>query len=142
MPERSIRSIVEPKPAAPARRAHVRRSSRDVSVIVFLGGHNYVTGIPTRADLNTAPSCIYFFGRITYLKKHLCELILATKPAWKTTSVIPVKLDDVETPYKDPQAANVALDDLHYVNSPPSKQPAISPRTSTNRGTTREDTYR
>ena len=35
--------------------------------VYFLGGHNHVTGILTRADLNTAPARIYLFDRITYL---------------------------------------------------------------------------
>jgi len=47
--------------------------------VYFLGGHNHVTGILTRADLNTAPARIYLFDRITYLEEHLRELILEKK---------------------------------------------------------------
>ncbi|GGL64349.1 CBS domain-containing protein [Halocalculus aciditolerans] len=82
--------------------------------VYFLGGHNHVTGILTRADLNTAPARIYLFDRITYLEEHLRELILDTKPAWKDTPVTAAELDDIETRYEDAQAANVALDELHY----------------------------
>jgi len=82
--------------------------------IYFLGGHNHVTGILTRADLNTAPARIYLFDRITYLEEHLRELILDKKPDWKTTPVTADELDDIEDRYEDAQAANVALAELHY----------------------------
>jgi hypothetical protein len=82
--------------------------------VYFLGGHNHVTGILTRADLNTAPARIYLFDRITYLEEHLRELILDKKPDWKTTPVTADELDDIEDRYEDAQAANVALAELHY----------------------------
>ena len=82
--------------------------------VYFLGGHNHVTGILTRADLNTAPARIYLFDRITYLEEHLRELILDKKPDWKNTPVTADELDDIEDRYEDAQAANVALDELHY----------------------------
>jgi hypothetical protein len=82
--------------------------------VYFLGGHNHVTGILTRADLNTAPARIYLFDRITYLEEHLRELILDKKPDWKTTPVTAAELDDIEARYEDAQTANVALDELHY----------------------------
>jgi len=69
---------------------------------------------PTPADLNTTPARIYLFDRITYLEEHLRELILDTKPDWKTTPVTADELDDIEDRYEDAQAANVALDELHY----------------------------
>jgi hypothetical protein len=83
--------------------------------VYFLGGPNHVTGILTRADLNTAPVRIYLFDRITYLEEHLRELILDTKPDWKNTPVTADELDDIKDRYEDAQAANVALDELHYV---------------------------
>ena len=82
--------------------------------VYFLGGHNHVTGILTRADLNTAPARIYLFDRITYLEEHLRELILDKKPDWKNTPVTADELDDIEDRHEDAQAANVALDELHY----------------------------
>jgi len=82
--------------------------------VYFLGGHNHVSGILTRADLNTAPARIYLFDRITYLEEHLRELILDKKPDWKTTPVTADELDDIEDRYEDAQAANVALAELHY----------------------------
>jgi len=84
------------------------------SPVYFLGGYNHVTGILTRADLNTAPARIYLFDRITYLEEHLRELILDRKPDWKTTPVTADELDDIEARHADAQAANVALDELHY----------------------------
>jgi hypothetical protein len=82
--------------------------------VYFLGGHNQVTGILTRADLNTAPARIYLFDRITYLEEHLRELILDKAPNWKNTPVTTDELDDIEDRYEDAQAANVALDEIHY----------------------------
>jgi hypothetical protein len=82
--------------------------------VYFLGGHNHVTGILTRADLNTSPARIYLFDRITALEEHLRELILDEKPDWKTTPVTAAELDGIESRYEDAQAANIALDELHY----------------------------
>ena len=82
--------------------------------VYFLGGHNNVAGILTRADLNTAPARIYLFDRITYLEEHLRELILDNAPDWKKTPVTQDELDDIEERHADAQAANVALDEIHY----------------------------
>jgi len=84
--------------------------------VYFLGGPNHVTGILTRADLNTAPVRIYLFDRITYLEEHLRELILDTKPDWKSTPVTADELDTIEDRYEDAQAANVALEEIHYAS--------------------------
>lgn len=40
--------------------------------VYFLGGHNRITGILTRADLNTPPARMYLFDRVTYLE-NTCE---------------------------------------------------------------------
>ena len=84
--------------------------------VYFLGGPNHVTGILTRADLNTAPVRIYLFDRITYLEEHLRELVLDKKPDWKNTPVTTDELDDIEDRYEDAQAANVALEEIHYAS--------------------------
>lgn len=82
--------------------------------VYFLGGHSRITGILTRADLNTAPVRIYLFDRITYLEEHLRELILKNAPNWKETPVTVDEIDDIEDRYADAQAANVELDEIHY----------------------------
>lgn len=82
--------------------------------VYFLGGHSRITGILTRADLNTAPVRIYLFDRITYLEEHLRELILENAPDWKQTPVTADELDDIEDRYTDAQTANVELDEIHY----------------------------
>ncbi|WP_435095976.1 CBS domain-containing protein [Halorubrum sp. N11] len=82
--------------------------------VYFLGGHSRITGILTRADLNTAPVRIYLFDRITYLEEHLRELILEHAPNWKQTPVTVDELDDIEDRYTDAQTANVELDEIHY----------------------------
>jgi len=84
--------------------------------VYFLGGPNHVTGILTRADLNTAPVRIYLFDRITYLEEHLRELVLEKKPDWKNTPVTRNELDDIKDRYEDAQAANVALEEIHYAS--------------------------
>jgi hypothetical protein len=82
--------------------------------VYFLGGHNQVRAILTRADLNTAPARIYLFDRITYLEEHLRELILDRAPNWKNTPIDPDEIDAIEERHADAQAANVALDEIHY----------------------------
>lgn len=82
--------------------------------VYFLGGNSRITGILTRADLNTAPARIYLFDRITYLEEHLRELILANAPNWKQTPVTVDEIDDIENRYTDAQTANVELDEIHY----------------------------
>jgi hypothetical protein len=82
--------------------------------VYFLGGHTHVTGILTRADLNTAPARMYLFDRITCLEEHLRELILSEAPGWKNTPVTADELDDIEKRYEDAQTANVALTEIHY----------------------------
>lgn len=82
--------------------------------VYFLGGHSRITGILTRADLNTAPARIYLFDRISYLEEHLRELILEHAPNWKQTPVTVDELDDIEDRYADAQAANVELEEIHY----------------------------
>lgn len=82
--------------------------------VYFLGGHNDVAGILTRADLNTAPARIYLFDRITYLEEHLRELVLDRAPNWKNTPVTQDTIEEIEKRHADAQAANVALDEIHY----------------------------
>ncbi|EMA13218.1 MULTISPECIES: CBS domain-containing protein [Haloarcula] len=82
--------------------------------LYFLGGHSHVTGILTRADLNTPPARIYLFDRITYLEQHLRELILDKKPDWRNSPVTTDELEGIDDRYEDAQAANVALNELHY----------------------------
>lgn len=82
--------------------------------VYFLGGNSRITGILTRADLNTAPVRIYLFDRITYLEEHLRELILTNAPNWKQTPVTVDEIDDIENRYTDAQTANVELDEIHY----------------------------
>ncbi|GAA0290826.1 MULTISPECIES: CBS domain-containing protein [Halarchaeum] len=80
----------------------------------FLGGHNHVSGVLTRADLNTAPARMYLFDRITYLEEHLRKLVLMEAPDWKRTSVTVSEIEAIEERYEDAQAANVALEEIHY----------------------------
>ncbi|WP_435101837.1 CBS domain-containing protein [Halarchaeum sp. P4] len=82
--------------------------------VYFIGGHNHVSGVLTRADLNTAPARIYLFDRITYLEEHLRALILDRAPNWTANHVSASVLDDIENRHAEAEAANVALDKVHY----------------------------
>lgn len=82
--------------------------------VYFLGGHSHVSGVLTRADLNTSPARIYLFDRIAALEEHLCELILDVAPDWKESPVTADELDAIEDRYADARAANVALEEIRY----------------------------
>lgn len=82
--------------------------------VYFLGGHNQITGVLTRADLNTSPARMYLFDRITYLEEHLRELISAEVSDWRQTPVSPDEIDGIEKRYADAKAANVELSEIHY----------------------------
>jgi hypothetical protein len=82
--------------------------------VYFLGGHNRITGVLTRADLNTAPARMYLFDRITYLEEHLRELISAEVSEWRQTPVSSDEIEGIEDRYADAKAANVELSEIHY----------------------------
>lgn len=82
--------------------------------VYFLGGHSHVSGVLTRADLNTSPARIYLFDRISSLEEHLCELILDVAPDWKDAPVTADELDAIESRHADARAANVAHEEIRY----------------------------
>jgi len=80
------------------------------SPFYFLGGRNRLTGILTRADLNTSPALIHLFDRITLLEERFRELILDEAPDWKERlSLDPNIVEDIEERHADARQSNIEL---------------------------------
>jgi len=85
------------------------------SPFYFLGGRNRLTGILTRADLNTSPALIHLFDRITLLEERFRALILDEAPDWKERiSLDPNIVEDIEERHADARQSNIELDEIHY----------------------------
>jgi hypothetical protein len=83
----------------------------------FLGGRNQVTGILTRADLNTSPAYIHLYDRLSLLEEALRDLILIEAPDWKRNDEIDFHRDEIpniERRYQKAESANIALNEIHY----------------------------
>lgn len=85
------------------------------SPFYFLGGQNRLTGILTRADLNTSPAMIHLFDRITLLEERFRDLISTTAPDWKDrVSLRPGIVEGIEDRHAEAQRSNIGLDEIHY----------------------------
>jgi hypothetical protein len=81
----------------------------------FLGGRNRLTGILTRADLNTSPAMIHLFDRITLLEERFRDLICDEVPDWKDRVPLdPDIVKDIEERHADARRSNIGLDEIHY----------------------------
>lgn len=81
----------------------------------LLGGKNRVTGIITRADLNTSPARIHLFDRISLLEIELRKLIAELAPDWKEDVLLhPDIVEEIERLYSEAQRANIELSEIHY----------------------------
>jgi CBS domain-containing protein len=83
----------------------------------FLGGRNEVTGILTRADLNTAPAYIHFYERLTLLEERLRDLLVETASNWKSIlseRVSPDEIEAIERRHSTALSANIDLEEVHY----------------------------
>jgi len=83
----------------------------------FLGGRNQVTGILTRADLNTSPAYIHLYDRLSLFEEELRDLILTEAPDWKENKEIDLYQDEVrdfERRHHQAELANIALEEIHY----------------------------
>lgn len=81
----------------------------------FLGGRNRLTGILTRADLNTSPAMIHLFDRITLLEDHFRTLIIDVAPDWKDQVPLdPNVVEDIEQRHADARRSNIDLGEIHY----------------------------
>jgi len=81
----------------------------------FLGGRNRLTGILTRADLNTSPAMIHLFDRITLLEERFRDLICDEAPDWKDRVPLdPDIVDGIVERHADARRSNIELDEIHY----------------------------
>ena len=81
----------------------------------LLGGTNQVTGILTRADLNTSPARIHLFDRISLLERGLRELIDEVAPDWKKEVYLPEDQNEkIDRLHSEARDANVDLSKIHY----------------------------
>lgn len=81
----------------------------------YLADRSEVTGVLTRADLNTEPVYQHLYTKLSRLEQVLRETILEHAPEWQETAPIPPDvLDDIESRLADAKAAGVALDPIHY----------------------------
>ncbi|WP_211194952.1 CBS domain-containing protein [Halorhabdus amylolytica] len=81
----------------------------------FLGGQNRLTGILTRADLNTSPARMRLFDRITLLEDRLRELVVDVAPDWKERVALdPDVVEEIEKRHAEARRSNIELDEIHY----------------------------
>jgi len=83
----------------------------------FLGGRNEVTGIVTRADLNTSPARIHLFDRISLLERGLKNLIDDIAPNWEEEVYFDDEtLNRIDRLYAEAKEANVELSKINYAS--------------------------
>jgi hypothetical protein len=83
--------------------------------VYFLGGQDELTGILTRADLNSPPARNHLFTRLLGLEEAFRRLIETEVPNWEDTpGLSPEIVDDIKDRYQQARGANVELSKLHY----------------------------
>lgn len=81
----------------------------------YLADRNEVTGVLTRADLNTEPAYQHLYTLLSRLERVFREVIQGHAPDWReTTSITQSVLDDIDERCREAAAANVALAPIHY----------------------------
>jgi len=81
----------------------------------YLADRNHVTGILTRADLNTEPVYQHLYTNLSRLEQTFRQTILEHVPDWRdTTPLHPDILEDIDERLADAKDAGVALDPIHY----------------------------
>ncbi len=81
----------------------------------FLGGRNRVTGILTRADLNTSPARMHLFDRISVLEIHLRGLVNKYAVDWFDEMYFDEKTENqIKGRYEEAQDANIELEMINY----------------------------
>lgn len=83
----------------------------------FLGGHNDINGVLTRADLNSQPARNHLFTAVLELERQLRELVEEETSDWREWASF---LDtdrqvEIETDYNEAKRANVELEHIHHV---------------------------
>ena len=81
----------------------------------YLADRNQVTGILTRADLNTEPVYQHLYTKLSQLEHAFRKVIQDHVPDWRdTTPLHPDVLDAIDERLADSKDAGVALDPIHY----------------------------
>lgn len=81
----------------------------------YLADRSNVTGILTRADLNTEPVYQHLYIKLSRLEQTLREVISEHVPDWRDTAPIhPEKLDNIDGRLAEAKEAGVALGPIHY----------------------------
>ena len=81
----------------------------------YLADRSEVTGVLTRADLNTEPVYRHLYTRLSRLERVLRETIREHAPDWwESAPIRPAVLDEIDARLADARAAEVALDPIHY----------------------------
>jgi hypothetical protein len=81
----------------------------------YLADRSSVTGILTRADLNTEPVYQHLYIKVSRLEQTLRKVISEHVPDWRDTAPIhPEKLDNIDHRLSEAKEAGVALGPIHY----------------------------
>lgn len=81
----------------------------------FIASQDKISGILTRADLNSQPARLHLFTRISLFEQHARDLIKLEAPNWKKETLLePAIVEDIESKQSDAKANNVDLPAIHY----------------------------
>jgi hypothetical protein len=81
----------------------------------YLADRNQVTGILTRADLNTEPVYQHLYTRLSRLEQIFRNIVSEYVPDWRdSTPLHPDILESIDDRLADAKDAGVALDPIHY----------------------------
>ncbi|NHX37588.1 MULTISPECIES: CBS domain-containing protein [Halolamina] len=81
----------------------------------YLADRNEVTGVVTRADLNTDPVYRHLYSKLSRLEHSFRDCITTHASDWLETAPIdPEVVDDIRDREAEAKKADVALDPVHY----------------------------
>lgn len=81
----------------------------------YLADRNAVTGVVTRADLNTDPVYRHLYTQLSRVEHSFRDCITTHAPDWvETAPLSPTVIDDIEEREAAAKKAEVALDTVHY----------------------------
>ena len=81
----------------------------------FIASNNAITGILTRADINTTPARQHLFTHITMFEQNTRELIQSQFPEWKdSVSLHRDVINEIESRHSDAKRNNIDLPEIHY----------------------------
>lgn len=81
----------------------------------FIASQDEISGILTRADLNSQPARLHLFTHISLFEQRARDLIKSEAQDWKEKTLLePTIVEDIESKQADAQANNVDLPAIHY----------------------------